>query len=52
MPRIAAVIVAFDRDNLLERAIQSVKEQSQNIDLIIVVDSQLFTLFCIIIPRK
>ena len=39
MPRIAAVIVAFDRDNLLERAIQSVKEQSQNIDLIIVVDN-------------
>lgn len=39
MPRVAAVIVAFDRDLLLERAIQYVKQQSRTVDLLIVVDN-------------
>lgn len=39
MTKVAAIIVAFNRDSLLKRALQSVKAQSRNLDLIIVVDN-------------
>lgn len=38
-PKIAAVIVAFNRDNLLERSLSHTMRQSRKADLVIVVDN-------------